>query len=152
MNELLGLDDWTMAIEIFPEPFITVCFIDDDRLFINLFHNASSKHYHFIYNYTERKMEHGKPVERIMECPKKNFPYKCFYNDDKDEIYSFYRQGQSFTIKPDKMEDYVYDKMTDMDLGSMYLIYNKALVVRSSSTVLFFKQEWDEDLDVYKWK
>ena len=42
--------------------------------------------------------------------------------------------------------------MTDMDLGSMYLVYNKALVVRSSSTVLFFKQVWDEDLDVYRWK
>ena len=95
-----------MAIEIFPEPFITVCFIDDDRLFINLFHNATKTHYHFIYNYTQGSMQ-GQPVKKEMDCPMKNFPYKCFYNEDKDEIYSFYRQGQSFTIKPDKLEDYV---------------------------------------------
>tara|TARA_B110000285_G_C14791031_1_gene453039 strand:- start:247 stop:372 length:126 start_codon:yes stop_codon:yes gene_type:complete len=29
---------------------------------------------------------------------KKNFPYKCFYNDEEDEVYAFYRQGEFFNI------------------------------------------------------
>lgn len=29
---------------------------------------------------------------------KKNFPYKCFYNEDEQVVYSFYRQGQAFIV------------------------------------------------------
>ena len=42
--------------------------------------------------------------------------------------------------------------MTDMDLGQMYLIYNQALVVRSSSTINFFKIEVEELTDKRRWK
>lgn len=28
----------------------------------------------------------------------KNFPVKAFYNSEYNEIYSFYRQGQSFRV------------------------------------------------------
>lgn len=35
--------------------------------------------------------------------------------------------------------------MTDMDLGQMYLIYNSALIARSSSDILFFKIEKDDE-------
>ena len=42
--------------------------------------------------------------------------------------------------------------MTDMDLGDMYLIYNKALIARSSSDILFFKQVHDDTTDTLKWK
>ena len=31
--------------------------------------------------------------------------------------------------------------MTEMDLGQMFLVYNKALVARSSSSIVFFKKE-----------
>jgi len=31
------------------------------------------------------------------------------------------------------------EKITDADLGSMYLLFDKALIVRSSSSILFFK-------------
>jgi hypothetical protein len=34
-----------------------------------------------------------------------------------------------------------------MDLGQMYLIYQQALVARSSSDILFFKIEVDEDTE-----
>ena len=151
INELIGLDDWTMAIEIFPEPYIACTFIDDDRIFVNLFYNPTLTHYHFIYNVTEKVMI-GKVSQKPLPCSRKNFPYKCFYNDELDEIYSFYRQGFSFIIKPDKSEDYIFDKMTDMDLGQMYLVYNKALIARSSSEVLFFKLELDELTETRKWK
>lgn len=74
-----------------------------------------------------------------METNSKNFPYKCFYNDEKNEVYLFYRQGQAFTINPNNPCDYNLNKITDQDLGQMFLYKNSALIVRSSSKILFFK-------------
>ena len=33
-----------------------------------------------------------------MNSNKLNFPYKCFYNQEENEVYSFYRQGQGYRI------------------------------------------------------
>ena len=52
-----------------------------------------------------------------MDSNKKNFPYKSFYNPDLDEVYLFYRQGQSIIINPKSPGDYIMDRMTEMDLG-----------------------------------
>ena len=41
--------------------------------------------------------------------------------------------------------------MTDLDLGQMVLIYDQALVARSSGSIIFFKLEFDEDLERKKW-
>jgi len=88
-----------------------------------------------------------------MDCNSKNFPYKSFYNDEEHVIYSFYRQGQAFTINADNACDVKYEKMTDVDMGQMYLINNKALIARSSSKILFFKIFEDEDDPTIKlWK
>jgi len=35
INEIFGIDDYSLAIDNFQDPFITCCFIDDSRLFIN---------------------------------------------------------------------------------------------------------------------
>ena len=35
INEMFGLDDFSLAIDNFQNPFITCCFIDDSRLFVN---------------------------------------------------------------------------------------------------------------------
>jgi len=59
----------------------------------------------------------GQKVERVMQCTEKNFPYKSFYNEEKNEIYSFYRQGQAFIIDGTDCSKYSYDRMTEMDLG-----------------------------------
>ena len=48
INELLKIDDWTMAIDGFMDPYITCCFTSDSNLFVNLFHNNSFTNYHFI--------------------------------------------------------------------------------------------------------
>jgi hypothetical protein len=50
LNDLLGIDDWTMAVSEFPDPFITCCFTSSSVLFINLFYSYSCKHYHFYYD------------------------------------------------------------------------------------------------------
>lgn len=41
--------------------------------------------------------------------------------------------------------------MTDYDLGMMYLVYNNALVARSSSDILFFKIMTDEETGERGW-
>lgn len=90
-----------------------------------------------------------------MECTSKNFPYKSFYNTDENVIYSFYRQGQAFSVGGDDAKEVKFEKMTDMDLGQMYLFNNKALIARSSSKVVFFKifEEEDENKNIItKWK
>jgi hypothetical protein len=38
-----------------------------------------------------------------------------------------------------------------MDLGQMVLVFEEALIARSSSKILFFKQEFDEDLQCTRW-
>ena len=43
------------------------------------------------------------------------------------------------------------EKMTEMDLGEMFLVYNKALMARSSSEILCFKREKDEETGIQKW-
>ena len=90
INGLLDINDWTMAIQGFPDPYVTCTFISDDLIFVNLFHNYSLTHYHFIYDVTAKKKV-GNSVSLEMECSKKNFPYKCFYNEELKEVYCFYR-------------------------------------------------------------
>lgn len=94
----------------------------------------------------------GKPVIQDLECTKKNFPQRCFYNDERNEVYSFYRQGQAFIVDADDASKYTFDRMTEFDLGQMFLIYNTALVARSSSDILFFKIEVDEETEERKWQ
>lgn len=127
-----------MAIEGFPDPFIVCAMISDSLVFVALYHTYNDKHYHFIYDLVLRAVQ-GEVVELKFNSNKKNFPYKAFYNDDLNEIYLFYRQGQSFIMKPETPQDYLLDKVTDLDLGQMYLVYNQALITRSSDLVLFFR-------------
>ena len=55
-NKLLGINDFTMANTDFPDPFITCCFIDDNRIFVNLFYNYSLTHYHFVWDVKKRQI------------------------------------------------------------------------------------------------
>jgi hypothetical protein len=43
--------------------------------------------------------------------------------------------------------DYWDEKLTDMDMGVMYLLFDEALVTRSSGAILFFKLEYDDKDD-----
>ena len=93
INEALGLNNHTMPINNFPDPFIDCCFINDDLLFINLFHNKLVEHHHFFYYWKEKRIvRHTKLSMKGLSSPK-NFPTKCFYNTEYNEIYTFYRQG-----------------------------------------------------------
>ena len=145
INKLLGLNNHTMPIDNFPDPFITCCFINDTLIYVNLYHSATKCHHSFIYNYKTRKISSHQKVQ--MTTNKLNFPYKCFYNSEENEIFSFYRQGNAFNVpvleieskQNENKEAYIMQKMIDKDLGQMFLIHDKCLVVRSSSDILFFK-------------
>lgn len=50
INDALNLDNHTMPIDNFPDPFIACVFVSDQMLFVNLFHNASLTHHHFFFN------------------------------------------------------------------------------------------------------
>lgn len=56
INEEFGLNKHTMPINNFPDPFGACCFITDDYLYVNIFHNASLKHIHFFYNTKTREV------------------------------------------------------------------------------------------------
>lgn len=133
-----------MPIQGFADPFATCSFIDDNRIFVQLFYNYDRTHWHFIYDHKTNAIE-GSPYSYTLKCSAKNFPYKSFYNTDDNEIYSFYRQGEAFVVSGDDAQETKFEKMTDQDLGQMYLINNKALIARSSSKIVFFKIVEEED-------
>lgn len=56
INEMLGLNNYTMANQDFQDPFITCNFVGSDKIFVNFFHNHSRTHYHFIWDIENRKM------------------------------------------------------------------------------------------------
>ena len=90
INKSLGMDDFTMPISGFPDPFIVVCFITDNKLMVSLFHNKTLMHYHFIYDDSKKKIE-GEVTSVKLDCTIKNFPYRVFANDEMNESYIFYR-------------------------------------------------------------
>jgi len=67
INKVLGIDDWTMVIDGFADPFVNTCFITDDKIYICVFHNGHEemKHYHFIWD-TKASQICGKPVSVVL--------------------------------------------------------------------------------------
>ena len=49
VNNILGIDDYTMCNEMFPDPFGTCCFLNNDALYLNVFHNNTLVHYNCIW-------------------------------------------------------------------------------------------------------
>ena len=50
INKLLNINDHTMPIQNFPDPFITCCFINDNLIFIQLYYVPTFMHYHFLWD------------------------------------------------------------------------------------------------------
>lgn len=91
INPKINIDDYTMPINNFPDPYITTCFVNDGLLFVNLFYNATLTHHHFFFNRETREISQHHTIQ--IDCNGKNFPFNCFYNEEFNEVYSFYRQG-----------------------------------------------------------
>ena len=87
------------------EPFVSCCFMSDNKIFINLLYYYDKTHYHFFYDYEKREVC-GQVVKMDLKNGQSNFPFRCFYNDEDDEVYSFYRQGEAFIISGKDSSDY----------------------------------------------
>ena len=92
LNAIAGLDDHTMCVDSFPDPYAVCCFITDELVFVSVFHNPTLTHCHFVWDSRSRKVV-GEVCKRTIGRSQRNFPYKAFYNDEKHEVYVFYRQG-----------------------------------------------------------
>jgi len=78
-------------------------------------------------------------ITEIKNCTDRNFPLKSFYSSVNNCVYTFFRQGHCFSDNATNPDQVKLEKITDADLGNMYLLFEQALVVRSSSSILFFK-------------
>ena len=94
--------------------------------------------------------EVSKLVQRELDSSLTNFPVKCFYNESDKEIYSFYKEGDTFVIKANDLEDYVYQKICNIGQAALFL--SNALIIQSSFKIKFFKLTYDEDLEITQWK
>jgi hypothetical protein len=79
--------------------------VGDETLFVNLFHSYYHTHYHFFFDISKKEIV-GKVASTKIVNYSSNFPFKCMYNDELGEIYSFYRQGEAFIVKQHDAEDY----------------------------------------------
>ena len=105
-------------------------------------------HCHFIWNFDADEIFgqteiQDLPVIKQMDCNAMNFPVKCFYNPDINEIYSFYRQGLSFKINPDNIDSYQLQQVIEGDIGQIELVMGRCLVIQSSSKIMFLLQKED---------
>jgi hypothetical protein len=50
VNDLLKIDNSTQPNQEYSYPFISIVFIEESTIFVNLFHNQTKTHYHFIYD------------------------------------------------------------------------------------------------------
>ena len=55
-SQLFGFNNYFTPIEEFPEPFINCCFVNDDKIFVQLFHNHYMTHYHFYWHIRMKKV------------------------------------------------------------------------------------------------
>lgn len=142
VNQILSVDARSLPIDDIDDPLITCCFTDSMMLFVSCYHRLQRRQYHFTYNIETGKATRPQQID-VPESTAINFPQRVFYNAEWDECYTFYRQGQVVTVqKPGDADPFGFcEKMTHADLGDMYLAFEKALIVRSSNSILVFKKE-----------
>ena len=108
INKCLKIDEQcdTQVFKNTNEPFCSVCFIDDEHLFVQVTHSTLMKHYHFIWNLKQGCIENERTlcVDMIHSSPT-NYPIDSYYNDETNEIYCFYREGHHFTMKRDNIKE-----------------------------------------------
>lgn len=76
-----------------------------------------------------------------------NFPIRSFYSEVYNEIYTLYRQGNCVTVNAYDTYEFKQQKFPLQDMNSMYLIFDEALMIRSSDSIVFFKLMGEEELN-----
>lgn len=106
INEHFKIDNNTIPIAGFAQPFATCCFMDNNEIYYNFFYKDTKTHYHFTYDPIAKEVKQDIHSFEISNCTVKNFPQKVFYSQKKREISSFYRQGYNFEISADDIKSY----------------------------------------------
>ena len=155
MNEVFEMDEESKPIVGFYQPMLTACFVKDDDLFLHGFHRLHGRHCMVLYSYKTQQLLQRVQTATLPESTKLNFPVRSFYSSELDEVYTFYRQGHAVSQSGQVNSPKHVDKITSADLGQMVLVYEKALVSRSSNSMIFFKKQklpTDEDDEPAKWR
>lgn len=113
-----------MVIDDFNNPFITCTFIDAETIFVNLFHNKTLTHYHFLYDVPSNHLRGQYYCHTIAECSTENFPIQSHYCSKSQQVYSFYRQGQCFTIDAKDPSKFELEWVPVKNIGKIYLYSN----------------------------
>lgn len=141
VNKYLQIDDSTQPIPGIQDPLISICFINDDLIFVNLLKRNTMQHWYFIYSISARDVI-TKPQKIKMKCSKLNFPYQTIYNSDKNCIHLFYRQGESFCYTLNqKRHKRLSRKPQELMRGRSVESLNKNIKIEQDSCQLLSKQK-----------
>jgi hypothetical protein len=77
-------------------------------------------------------------VVNIDDCTPSNFPLRSILNTSTNEVFNLYRQGNMTRVPLKDTNTFDLSKLNG-DMDSVFFIYNKVIIVRSSSNVLFIK-------------
>jgi len=154
VSAALSLDAESKPVTGFSEPLITVAVLPDESVFVSAYHRHQKKQYYFMYQHKGKGVKEGKviagPMSREIDdirCTRLNFPIKSFYSEKTGKCTTFYRQGYCVTVDAKTMES-SWERIIEADLGAMYLLFDAALVTRSSGSILFFRI--DEETGLWK--
>lgn len=93
LNNFVGIDNSTMPISGILDPMITAIFITNRLVFVTLFYRNDTTNWSLVLDIEEQQPVTDL-ISLVMDCSSLNFPIKCFYHQEKNLIYSFYRQGE----------------------------------------------------------
>ena len=110
LNKICGIDDSTKPITGFPYPIVTSTFYgDNDNVFIAIFHAKNRAMYYLAYDFKAKKFIQGQSSKTPRASAKNakgsnnsiivensthiNFPQRCFWNEETNEIFTVFRQG-----------------------------------------------------------
>jgi hypothetical protein len=155
VNKALKLNNHTMANSGNCNPYINILFLTDTKIFVNLFYNKKLCHYHFIYDLEKRDHEYQDEEiykQEITGTSMENFPLNTIFNSEKEEILCFYRLGQIFTVDRNNIMNVQVDILDEHDVSQVHIFDNKALIVKSSNNIQFYKEKYYKALKKTAWK
>lgn len=84
----------------FPYPFMDCCFTKDNNLFVVMFFPNFNEMTMAQFNPFEGLIIRTpivEPMEQVSGC-QRNFPLGTYYDEDRQNIYIFFRQGQAYIL------------------------------------------------------
>lgn len=139
VTEYLEIDDKSKPITGFYEPLITLSFKSKStQILVSVYHRIARDLHSFVFDFETGEKSH-RDTTNLGHCSSLNFPIKTFFSEYTENYTTFFRQGHCVTRDGNAEEETRVEKITEADLGSMYLLFEKTLITRSSSSILLFK-------------